>query len=156
MADIAPLISSIPDSGGRIFPGVLTNSSKLIDGPMVEASLGADATLFLVFQVPQTLPSGTAKLRLLSLANATSGVAKVNPTWLSVAAEEDFAGTRTAEGTSTVTWASGDAYVFKETKITLDADTVVAAELIVLDLVFETASWTLAANSLWLPSVIWE
>ena len=41
-------------------------------------------------------------------------------------------------------------------KITLDADTVVADELIVLCLVFESTGWTLETKSLWLPMIIWE
>ena len=45
---------------------------------------------------------------------------------------------------------------YKELKITLDADTPVAGEVIVLDLVFETASWTLAQVSTWQPTVIFE
>jgi hypothetical protein len=42
------------------------------------------------------------------------------------------------------------------TKITLDADTVVADELIVLRLVLESTGWTLESKSLWLPTIIWE
>ena len=146
---IAP-ISAIPATSGRVFPHVQVASSVNIEGLGVEASVGADATWNLVFQMPPTLPTGTAKLLLQAIANATSGVAKPNPKWVSVAAEENpFTASRNAEGVGTITWAAGDANVFKELKIDLDADTIVAGEHVVLDLVMETASWTLAVVSLW-------
>jgi hypothetical protein len=152
--------SAFPVTAGRVFPAFHTGAganSKHDEGLGVEASLGADATWRLRFAMPPTLPSGTGKLRLLALANATSGAAKVNPKWASVAAEEDpSSATLNAEGTQTVTWAAGDNDQYKELKVTLDADTLVAGEVVVLDLVFETASWTLAQVSTWQPSVIWE
>lgn len=124
----------------------------------VEASLGSDVDWVLYFEMPKILPSGTAKLRLQARANATSGVAKINPTWGMCAEEEEDpdAITLTAEGTATVTWSSGDADVYKMTEVTLDADTIVAGETLVMRLVFETTDWTLAAISGWKASVIWE
>jgi hypothetical protein len=74
-----------------------------------------------------------------------------------VAVEEDpSSATLNAEGTSTLTWAAGDNDQYRELKITLDADTPVAAEVIVMDLVFETTSWTLAQVSTWPASLIGE
>jgi len=140
------------DTGGNSFPRVhvgATNSKK-DRGIGVSASLSADTTVQLRFRVPGSLPTGTATLKLTALANATSGVAKVNAKWASVAAEEtpDIAtGSLNAEGTSTLTWSTGDNDQYKDLDITLDADTVVAGEMIVMELVFETASWTLAAVS---------
>ena len=111
----------------------------------------------LPIEMPPTLPSGTGKLLLRALANATSGAAKVNPKWASVAAEEDPSGaTLNAEGPGTVTWASGDNDQYKELKINLDADTLVGGEEVVMDLTFETSSWTLAQVSTWIASIIWE
>jgi len=102
------------------------------------------------------MPSGTFQLRWLALTNATSGNAKVNPKWASVAAEEDpSSATLNAEGTSTLTWAAGDNDQYKELTVTLDADTAVASEMIVMDLTFETASWTLAQVSTWIVCVRW-
>jgi hypothetical protein len=152
--------SAYPVTGGRVFPNFHVGAganSKHDEGLGVEASVGADATWRLRFQMPPTLPSGTCKLRLLALANATSGNAKVNPKWASVAPEESPSGaTLNAEGTSTLTWGAGDNDQYKELKITLDADTPVASEMMVLDLVFETSSWTLAQISTWIASIIWE
>jgi hypothetical protein len=107
--------------------------------------------------MPPTLPSGTAKLRKRARANATSGNAKVNVKWCSVAMEEDPDDiTLNAEGVETVTWGASDDNQYKESKTTLDADTVVAGEILRVQLVFETASWTLAQISGWLASVWWE
>ena len=152
--------SAFPVTAGRAFPNFYVgggSNSKHDEGLGVEASVGADTTWRLRFQLPPTLPTGTAKLRLLALANATSGNAKVNPKWASVApGESPSAATLNAEATSTLTWSTGDADKYKELKITLDADTLVAGEEVVMDLVFETASWTLAQVSTWIVSIIWE
>ncbi|MCH7625629.1 MAG: hypothetical protein IIC83_06870 [Chloroflexi bacterium] len=152
--------SAFPVTAGRVFPNFHVGAganSKQDEGLGVEASVGADSTWRLRFQMPPTLPTGTGKLRLLALANATSGVAKVNSKWVSVAVEEDPSGaTLNAEGTSTVTWSTGDNDQYKELKVTLDADSLVASEEVVMDLVFETTSWTLAQVSTWIVSIIWE
>jgi hypothetical protein len=152
--------SAVPVTAGRVFPNIHIGAganSKHEEGLGVEASVGADSIWRLRFQMPPTLPTGTCKLRLLLLANATSGVAKINPKWASVAAEEDPSGaTLNAETVQTVTWAAGDNDQYKELKVNLDADTPVASEEIVMDLVFETASWTLAQVLTAIPSVIWE
>lgn len=144
----------------RITPSIFIGAGGTGDHEpcsLVEASLSADATLRLKFDIPPTLPTGTAKLRLLARAAAVTGVAKVNPKWASIAVEEDpSSATLNAETTQTVTWASGDSDVYKELKVTLDADTVVASEIIMMDILFETASWTLAADSGWIASIIWE
>lgn len=152
--------SEVAVTSGKVFGNVHIGAganSKHEEGLGVMASLNGDAIWRLRFQLPPVLPSGACKLLLKALANATSGVAKVNPKWASVAAEEDPSGaTLNAEGTSTVTWGTGDNDQYKELKIALDADTPVAGEEIVMDLTFETTSWTLAAVSTWIASVIWE
>ena len=152
--------SALPVTTGRVFPNFHVGAganSKHDEGLGVEASVGADSTWRLRFQMPPTLPTGTGKLRLLALANATSGVAKVNPRWASVAVEEDpSSATLNAETTQTVTWSTGDNDQYKELKVVLDADTLVASEEVVMDLVFETTSWTLAQVSTWIASIVWE
>jgi hypothetical protein len=143
-----------------VFPSVHVGAganSKHDEGLGVEASLGADAIWRLRFEMPPSLPTGTGKLRLLLLANATSGAAKINPKWASVAVEEDPSGaTLNAETVQTVTWAAGDNDQYKELKVNLDADTLVASEVVVLDLTCETSGWTLAQVLTMRPSVIWE
>lgn len=153
-------VSAFPVTADRVFESVHVGggaNSKEDIGMGVEASVGADSIWRLRFKTPHVLPTGTAKLQLYALANATSGDAKVNAKWASVAPEESPSGaTLNAEGTSTLTWASGDADVYKELEITLDADTIVAQEMIVMDLTFETTSWTLAQVSTWYAMIVWE
>lgn len=153
--------SSYPDDNGRIYPNphIGGTNSRVDFGMGVEASLGADSIWYLRFQMPESLPSGTGKLVLLALANATSGNAKVNPKWVSLdagAGENPDTATYNAETTTTVTWSTGDADDYKETKITLDADTIVAGEVIAMDMTFETTNWDLAQVSTWIAYIIWE
>lgn len=152
--------SAYPATTSRVFPNFHVGdggNSPHDEGLGVEASVGATATWELRFQMPPTLPTGTGKLRLLALADAISGAAKVAPAWRSVAVEEDPSDTAlNDEGTSTVTWSTGDDDQYKELKVTLDADTLVASEEVVMDLVFETTDWTLAVVSTWIASIIWE
>lgn len=153
--------SAIPDSSGEVFPNVHVGATngRRVEGLGVAdgTTLTANRTWYLQFQMPPSLPSGTGKLRLLALANATSGAAKVNPTWASAAVEETYDTiSLTAEGTQTVTWSTGDADQFKEAKVDLDADTLVAGEIVVMSLIFEDTDFTLAVNSTWVPSIVWE
>lgn len=134
-----------------------TNDTTPMLGVTDATTLTADVGFHLIFPMPVSLPSGTAKLRLWSRANATTGALKVNPKWVSVAATEDpSSATLNAEGTSTITWSTGDADDYKETKITLDADTIVAGENVHMDLTFEDTSTTLAVESGHLAAIIWE
>ena len=153
-----PAFSAIPVTSARTFPNIVTGNGE--KGMGVEASVGADSIWRLRFQLPGTLPTGTCKLLLVTRAAAATGNAKVNPKWASVAAlESPDAASLQAEGTTTIAWTTGyDASngVYVVTKITLDADTPVAGEIIAMDLTFETASWTLAARSTWQAFVIFE
>jgi hypothetical protein len=153
--------SAAPDATGFVFPRIhlgATNSRRVAGLGVTDATtMTANATWFLVFELPPTLPSGTCKLRLLALANATANAAKVNPTWLSIAPEETYdTVSLLPEGTQTITWAAGDADQFKELKVILDADTPVAGELIFMSLIFEDSGYTLAVASTWLASIIFE
>ncbi|MEK6798035.1 MAG: hypothetical protein AABZ12_03640 [Planctomycetota bacterium] len=134
-------------------------NSKHEEGMGVAASIASDTVWRLRFPMPPALPTGTAKLRLVGLAAApaASKDAKVNPKWASVAAGEDpSSATLTAEGTTTITWATTDGDKYKEAKIVLDADTIVAGEIVAMDLVFEATGWTLDKVSTWQASAIWE
>jgi hypothetical protein len=151
--------STFPVTAANVFPNFHVGAganSKHEEGLGVAASIAADSTWRLRFQMPPVLPTGTCQLRCLALANATSGDAKVNPKWVSVAAGESPSGaTLVAEGVQTVTWAAAENDKYKLLSVTLDADTPVASEMIVMDLVFETASWTLAQVSTWIVAVVW-
>ena len=151
--------SPVIATSGKIFDWVLVGqtNSRQEGGYGVMASLDGDATLEVVFDIPTSVPSGTAKLKCKARANATSGAAKLNPKWFSCAAEENpDTLTLNAEGTSTITWAAGDVDVVKELDITMDADTFVVDETVYVHIVFETSSWTLAQISLWNFYLFWE
>lgn len=146
--------SAYPVTADRVFPTFLT--SEMPEGLGYQASLGADSIWRLFFRMPPTLPSGTCKLLLSCQANATTGDAKLNAKWKSYAATEvPAAASLTAEGVATISFAT-TAYRLTETKITLDADTPVGGELIMLDLVGETSGWTLAAVLSVMACIIWE
>lgn len=150
--------SAVPATAGKVFPLVYSGATnaRLEEALGVMASLDGDAIWYLTFEMPPSLPSGTGKLRLLLRANATSGAAKINPKWASVAAGENADTiTLNAEGTSTATWSSGDDDDYKELLVTLDADTLVANEIVYMALTFETSSWTLAQKLACLPSIVW-
>ena len=149
----------MPVDADDTFPTIFAGAGSVGDDTEmmgVITNLGADSIWRLVFEMPQVLPTGTATLRLLARALATSGAAKVNPKWKSVATGEDPAtGALNAETVQTLTWTGSDSDDYLEIQVTLNADTVVADEIIHMDLVFETASWGLAADSGWLASIIW-
>ena len=122
----------------------------------VAASIAADSTWVLMWAMPPTLPSGTMKLELRFRTSATTGNTKVNPKWDGVAINASpAAATLSAEGTTT-TAAAGTAHVPTQIKINLDATSIAAGEILAMHLVFETASWTLAAQSGWQAWIIWE
>ena len=147
--------SAKPITAGRVFPNFLT--AEMPESLGFEASLGADSIWRLFYRLPPTLPSGTGKLLLACQANATTGNAKLNAKWKSYGANEvPAAADLTAEGVATISFAT-TAYRLTETKITLDADTLVGGELVMLDLVGETSSWTLAQIlGVLLPPILWE
>lgn len=153
-------ISATPVTADRVFESVHVCAGagfKRVRGLGVQASVGADSIWELAFQVPASLPSGACKLKGYALANATSGAARFSPRWASCAAEEDPSGlTLQNEGTQTITWGAGDNDQLKAFEVALDGDTPVADELIVMQLTFETTSWTLAATSTWLVWVEFE
>lgn len=131
-------------------------SSAHEEGLGIVASISSDATWRLRFWMPPTLPSGTAKLKVWGLADAVAGTMQIRPWWASVAAGEDpSSATLNDEGATTLTWAADQDDTYKEAKITLDADTIVAGEMVIMDLVFEAAS-TLAVPSAYHVAIIWE
>lgn len=154
---VAPAIqpySKVPVTGGMVYYKVYNSEEELLH--VTTASLlTSDAIARLRFQVPQSLPSGVVKVRVVARANATSGNGTFDPKWCSAAVEE-AACTVQSEGTSTITWEAGDTHQRKEAKIALDADTVVAGEIIEMDFTFIDVSHTLTVESAWHVSLIWE
>jgi hypothetical protein len=146
-------------ASGNLYPNFYvsatnTNSASAIEGIGVVASLGADATATMQFNMPESIPSGTFKLRVLAWANATSGVAKLTVSDAATSAGSNIGGTTlTAETQLSQTWATADIIV--ENKITLTTSPT-ANQIVTIKAVFNTASWTLAAASTWQFSLVWE
>ena len=103
-----------------------------------------------------SIPTGTAKVRIWSLANATSGTLK----WTvkdgrCPAGSDPSAATLTSETQSSVTWATAGIYV--ETKVTLTGlSSLAAGDMVVLAITFQTSGTTLAAESVHIVALIWE
>ncbi len=136
-------------------PNTNTNTAGAIEGIGVVASLGADAPAVLQFNMPEVIPSGTIKLRCLAMANATSGVAKLTIKDASTSAASNIgATTLTSETQVSQTWATADILV--ENKVTLTATAPTANQILTVLATFNTASWTLAATSVWQFSIVWE
>lgn len=161
MSDGPLLPSSIYLGGasGNLFPNFYipatnTNNAGAIEGIGVVASLAADAPAVLQFNMPESIPTGTLKLRCLAMANATTNTAKVTVSDKNVAAGNSL-GTSTlnAETQLSQTWTTADILV--ENKITLTSAPS-ANDILTVLVTFNTAGWTLAAVSTWQFSIVWE
>lgn len=153
-------------SSGDLFPnlyqGAGGNTSPNEWGHGVVASLGSDRTLSLRFPMPPSIPTGTLKLRVLALANATSGAAKVHasdglavPAVSPASSGNPSAITLTADTLATITWAASENDRYKEAKVTLSS-VPSGNEQLVVAVKFETSGWTLAVTGTFIFSVIWE
>jgi hypothetical protein len=158
-----PLLPSsvyLGGASGNLFPtfyipATNTNTAGALEGVGVIASLAADAPAVLQFNMPEVIPTGTLKLRILAMANATSGVAKLTVKDASTSASSNIgATTLTTETQLSQTWATADILV--ENKITLTATAPTANQITTILATFNTASWTLAAASAWQFSLVWE
>lgn len=135
-------------------PATNTNGAGAIEGIGVVASLGSDAPAILQFNLPESIPSGTCKLRCLAWANATSGVAKWTIKDGQTAPGSNIGATSlSTETQSSQTWSSADVIV--ENKVTLTTSPS-ANDILTALVTFNTASWTLAAPSVWQFSLVWE
>lgn len=156
---ILPSSIYLGGASGNLFPNFYipatnTNTAGALEGIGVVASLGANAPAVLQFNMPESIPTGTLKLRCLAMANATSGVAKLTVSDKNVAAGASL-GTSTlnAETQVSQTWATADILV--ENKVTLTT-TPTANDILTVLVTFNNTSWTLAAASTWQFSIVWE
>lgn len=155
-------VSSHPRTQNKTFPRVLKTAdyNRYIEGLGVMASLDSDAELHYVFHTPFELPTGTAKLELNTIADNGGGDAKINPMWKSVDFDESMDlnnASLNEEGIQTISWTyNTDENKIKRITVNLDADTIVADEMILLVLEMQTANWTMNAATVWLPSINWE
>lgn len=157
---IAPHSIYLGGGSGDLFANVHAgaggNASSHDEGIGVAASIAADRTAELRFMVPPSIPSGTMKLLLRALANATSGTANVTVKDAIVASgASPSAATLTSETQASITWAAGDNDKYKDAKVTLTPTPTANSELAVA-LAFNTTGWTLAQVSTWQTFLIWE
>lgn len=156
---ILPSSVYLGGAAGNLFPNFYipntnTNAAGALEGIGVVASLAADAAAVLQYNMPETIPTGTLKLRCLAMANATSGVAKLTVSDKNVAAGSSL-GTSTlnSETQLSQTWATADILV--ENKITLTS-TLSANDILTVLATFNHTSWTLAAVSTWQFTIVFE
>lgn len=157
---IAPHSAFPNDSNGRLYRSVYSGAGGNAAAHelmwTVRASLDADASFEMYFAVPPSLPSGTAKIRLLMRASATSGVAKMTLSdGRCPAGSDPSAATLNAETQTSVTWGAGDTDKYKETKITITT-VPQASDIIVCQFKFQTSGWTLAQIMGFQAFLIWE
>jgi hypothetical protein len=137
-----------------------TVSQSYVEGVGVVASLnsvGVDAAAVLQFNLPESIPTGVFKLRVLAWANATSGTAKLDIADGQTAVASNIANTTltTEAGSPTIsqTWATADIIV--ENKVTLTT-VPTANSILTVAATFRNASWSLAVASVWQFSLVWE
>jgi len=110
----------------------------------------------LKFEMYQVIPTGTAKLRIITRANATSGTIGLNIQTMSITGSESpDDGTRTDEASADIT-TPGTADQNKETLHTLTAGNVVADEFLHVYIEVDDTAHNIAADTGMAISVIWE
>lgn len=137
-------------------PVTNTNNAGAIEGVGVIASLGSfsDAPAVLQFNLPEVIPSGVLKCRVLAWANATTGVAKLTLSDGQTAAGSNIGtATLTADIQISQTWATADIIV--ENKVIL-ATSPTANSILTVLATFNASGWTLAQTSVWQFSLVWE
>lgn len=159
---IFPSSYYLDGASGNLFPQFYvpttnTNTAGALEGIGVVATLGADAPAVLQFNMPESIPTGTLKLRVLAMANATSGVAKLDIADGATSAGSNVGATTltTEAGSPTIsqTWATADILV--ENKVTLTTAPT-ANQILTVLATFRTSGYTLAAVSVWQFSIVWE
>jgi hypothetical protein len=136
-----------------------TTANSTIEGIGVIANLNtaADSSAVMQFNIPELIPSGALKCRVLAWANATSGIAKLDIIDGTTSAGANIANSTftTEAGSPTIsqTWATANIIV--ENKVTL-TQTPAANDIYTVVATWRATGWTLAASSVWQFSLIWE
>jgi hypothetical protein len=156
---ILPSSIYLGGASGNLFPNFYipntnTNAAGAFEGVGVIASLGANSDAILQFNLPESIPTGAAKIRCLAMANATSGVAKLTINDGQTAAGANIgATTLTAETQVSQTWTTADVMV--ENKVTITTSPT-ANSILTVKATFNNTGWTLAQASVWQFSLVWE
>jgi hypothetical protein len=139
-------------------PTTNTNGGGAIEGIGVVLSLATDQPAVLQFNMPEVLPTGVLKLRTLAMANATTGVAKFTVKDGSTSAASNIGVTTlSTEAQQTITWSGGSADILQENKLTL-TDVPLPNDIVTVLVTYNGAGsvWTLAQNSVFQHSLVWE
>jgi hypothetical protein len=142
-------------------PNTAGNNAGQLEGIGVIASLGVQAAAVLQFNMPESIPTGSLKLRLLAMANASSGIAYwktkdcVTSAGASIAAQSLL-----SEADQSLNWASSGPDLLFENKQNLSAAPA-ANQILTVLITFalqgsSTTAFTLAQASIWQPSIVWE
>src|SRR6516162_8972090 len=136
-------------------PATNTNGGGAIEGTAVIANLNAaaDSPGVYQFNLPEVLPTGTLKLRVLAWANASAGIAKLTVKDGGTAPGSNIAGTTmTSETQLSQTWATADIIV--ENKITMTGAGQTANNIYTVVATWNATGWTLAVQSVWQLSLV--
>jgi hypothetical protein len=134
-------------------PATNTNTAGAIEGVALVASSSIDAPCVLQFNLPEVIPSGTCKIRALAFSSATSGTAVCNIADGQTAPNNNIGATSlTSETPISQAWATAD--IILENKVTLTT-TPTSNDIMTVLATFKS-SGTLAAQSIWQFSLIWE
>jgi hypothetical protein len=161
-------------TSGEVFPimwvGQGSNAAPSEEGLGVASApdLGADRVWGLRFMMPTVLPAGVANLRLLVLNSIESGDLSVDPSWASVAMDEDPSSVTlnvmgpnpdarvggAGSGNATFTWETADDDKYLEARWTMDDETITAGEIIVMALRIDDLDTDVLGESALFPSII--
>jgi hypothetical protein len=136
-----------------------TTANSTIEGIGVIANLNtaADSSAVMQFNIPEILPIGVLKCRVLAWANATSGIAKLDIIDGRTPAGSNIANATftTEAGSPTIsqTWTTADIIV--ENKVTLTQSPTVN-DIYTVVATWRASGWTLASSSVWQFSLVWE
>ena len=137
-------------------PATNTNAAGAIEGVAVIASLGADSTAVYQFNLPEVIPAGALKCRVLALANATAGIAKLTLADAGTAPAANIgATTLTTETQLSQTWATADVIV-EVAKQAMTGAGQTANNIYTVKATWNATGWTLAQQSVWQLSLVWE
>jgi hypothetical protein len=139
-------------------PGTNTNSAGFIEGIGVVGSLGSDATAVIQFNMPESIPSGTLKVRILSWSTTGGslvGKITIADAGTAVGANIGAATLTTDASAQSITFVTADLIV--ENKFALTGSGAnTANNITTIKATFNTSGWTETATSVHQFSLVWE
>lgn len=145
-------------ASGSLFPNFYTaatntNGAGYDEGIGLVASNAANVTAYLRYFMPPSIPTGTAKIRLLGLANANTGAVKITIRDINLAGNAaPAAANLNVETTLTATWILPDNY--NENKVSITSSPA-GSDILIVSATFNS-NCTLAQTSTWYMPLIWE